>query len=151
MQLNKHKQAEVRIDFKPGLTIDVINKKLSAKRGSLNLTEWLKTELKLSSIQVALLKQYVPKEDYLDPARLSEHIKQFRLKISGIAPVSEAISTIGGIALEETDHTFGLKKMPGHFAIGEMLDFDAPTGGYLLQACFSMGKYLADHLNSRNS
>lgn len=149
MQLNKYKRAEVFIDFRPGFTADAIRGKLQAKRSSVSLTDWLKAELKLSSAQVALLKHHVPKEDYLDTARLPEHIKHLKLLVSGVGPVDEAISTVGGIALEEIDDTFRLKKMPDHFAIGEMLDFDAPTGGYLLQSCFSMGKFVADHLNAK--
>jgi predicted flavoprotein YhiN len=70
------------------------------------------------------------------------------LHITGLGPIDEAISTTGGIALNEIDNNFQLKKWPGHYAIGEMLDWDAPTGGYLLQACFSMGYKLAEHLNT---
>jgi hypothetical protein len=64
-----------------------------------------------------------------------------------MAPIDDAISTVGGIALQEVDKCFQLKKIPKHFAIGEMLDWDAPTGGYLLQACFSMGYYLGKKIN----
>ncbi|WP_456154232.1 NAD(P)/FAD-dependent oxidoreductase [Solitalea canadensis] len=69
------------------------------------------------------------------------------LTVVSAAPIDEAISTVGGIALTEIDDCFQLKKLPNHFIIGEMLDWDAPTGGYLLQACFSMGKCLGNHLN----
>ncbi|MGZ4060932.1 MAG: NAD(P)/FAD-dependent oxidoreductase, partial [Bacteroidia bacterium] len=62
-------------------------------------------------------------------------------------PIDEAISTVGGIALTEIDSNFQLKKLPANYVIGEMLDWDAPTGGYLLQACFSMGYMLAKKLN----
>jgi predicted flavoprotein YhiN len=67
--------------------------------------------------------------------------------VTDTAPLDDAISTVGGIALDEVDENFQLKKMRGHYAIGEMLDWDAPTGGYLLQASFSMGYFLARHLN----
>jgi len=71
------------------------------------------------------------------------------LKISSCGPIENAISTVGGIDLTEIDSDFMLKKLPNHFAIGEMLDYDAPTGGYLLQSCFSMAFYLAKHLNKK--
>jgi predicted flavoprotein YhiN len=61
--------------------------------------------------------------------------------------MDDAISTVGGISLEEVNEDLELKKLQNHYVIGEMLDWDAPTGGYLLQACFSVGKFLADKLN----
>jgi len=73
--------------------------------------------------------------------------KSFPLTIMDVAPLDEAISTVGGITLNEVGPDLELKKLPQHYCIGEMLDWDAPTGGYLLQACFSMGYYLAQHLN----
>ena len=69
------------------------------------------------------------------------------MQITSLAPIDEAISTVGGIARDEVDENFQLKKMPDNFCIGEMLDWDAPTGGYLLQACFSMGYCLSKKLN----
>ena len=64
-----------------------------------------------------------------------------------MAPINDAISTIGGISMGAVDTNFQLKKMENYYCVGEMLDWDAPTGGYLLQACFSMGAHLARHLN----
>jgi predicted flavoprotein YhiN len=61
--------------------------------------------------------------------------------------MDEAISTVGGVALREVDENFQLVKLPNTYCIGEMLNWDAPTGGYLLQGCFSMGWYVAEHLN----
>ena len=76
-------------------------------------------------------------------------MKNTTLTILGTAPIDEAISTVGGVKREElTDH-FELKKIPNSFCIGEMVDWDAPTGGYLLQGCFSMGAFLADCLNGK--
>jgi predicted flavoprotein YhiN len=63
--------------------------------------------------------------------------------------MDDAISTVGGIALDQVTDSLELKKLPNHYCLGEMLDWDAPTGGYLLQACFSMGKFLADKLNTK--
>ena len=80
---------------------------------------------------------------------LSEKIKLLPLQIVGLADIEESISTVGGIALSETDDNFMLKKLPNNYVIGEMLDWDAPTGGYLLQGCFSMGNYLGKKLNEK--
>jgi len=80
---------------------------------------------------------------------LMRKIKHFPLEIEGIAELDEAISTVGGIDLSEFSPEFELIKQPNTYCIGEMTDWDAPTGGYLLQACFSMGYYLANHLNNK--
>ncbi len=66
-----------------------------------------------------------------------------------MAPIDKAISTVGGIALKELSNELMLKKMNNHYAIGEMLNYDAPTGGYLLQSCFSMASYVAHVLNTK--
>jgi uncharacterized flavoprotein (TIGR03862 family) len=146
-QLNLHQEAVIDLDLKPSLSAEKICEKLRSKPGAVNLTEYLRTALNLDNSQIALLKHFVSKQDFLDPQILSARVKNLQLTISGMGPVTEAISTVGGVSLTEIDETYGLKKLPGMYAVGEMLDFDAPTGGYLLQACFSMGKYLADHLN----
>ncbi len=80
--------------------------------------------------------------------KLAFLIKHFKLSVAGTAPIDEAISTVGGISLNEVKENFELKKLPGHFVIGEMLDYDAPTGGYLLQSCFSMAHHVAWCLNN---
>mgnify|MGYP002361780992 FL=1 len=89
------------------------------------------------------------KDEYSNVQFLSELIKSYPLHITGFAPMDDAISTVGGIALDEVTDSLELKKLPNHYCLGEMLDWDAPTGGYLLQACFSMGKFLADKLNTK--
>jgi predicted flavoprotein YhiN len=103
----------------------------------------------LSKTAIHLLKFYLTKEEFADMNLLSKMIKNFPLKIVGLAPIDEAISTVGGISLDEINADFELKKLPQHFCIGEMLDWDAPTGGYLLQANFSMGYSLAKQLNKQ--
>ncbi len=147
-QLEESGSAEIVIDFKPNMSLQKIHEKIKTKIAGKNMTEHLKTELNLSDLQMQLLKQFLSKEQYLDSDLLAKAIKQFKLSITGFGPVEEAISTVGGVALKEIDSGFQLKKLPQHFVIGEMLDYDAPTGGYLLQSCFSMAKYLADELNS---
>jgi predicted flavoprotein YhiN len=111
----------------------------------------LKKGLKLTNAQIDLLKINLSKESYLNPKSLSENIKRFPLEIINTATIDEAISTIGGITLNEISENFELKKMFNQYCIGEMLDWDAPTGGYLLQACASMGVCLANHLNNHSN
>ncbi len=78
---------------------------------------------------------------------MSELIKRYPITITDLAPIDEAISTVGGISLDSVTYDLELKQLPNHYCMGEMLNWDAPTGGYLLQACFSMGYALAHKLN----
>jgi uncharacterized flavoprotein (TIGR03862 family) len=148
-QLNENKIATVFIDLKPSLTLETIKSKLTSI-GNRSISKALSDYVKLSKLQIALLKSILSKDNFTDANVLSENIKRLPISILGLAPIDEAISTVGGISLLETDEYFQLKKLPNQYAIGEMLDWDAPTGGYLLQACFSMGSYLADRLNDTN-
>lgn len=145
-QLKAQKTATLYMDLKPILSLSDIQQKFSCK-GNKSLTSLLKEQLHLSETAIALLKNELIKAEFMDRDILMSKIKNLPLSINGISPIEEAISTVGGISLDELDADFQFKKFPHHFAIGEMLDWDAPTGGYLLQACFSMGSYLANHLN----
>ncbi len=146
-RLNDTISATIYLDLKPSFSPENIKDKFIHK-GDKTLTTVLKEVLNLSPVQVVLLKSSLSKEEFLNTDVLADKIKKLPLLITAMAPMDEAISTIGGIALQEVDECFQLKKLPKHFAIGEMLDWDAPTGGYLLQACFSMGYYLAKNINA---
>lgn len=148
-ELKNNNPATIFMDLKPGLSAEAIKNKLTVKENK-TLTTILKDGLNLSPVQVSLLKSNLSKEAFLDVNILAEKIKKLPLFIKEIAPVDEAISTVGGISLNEIDESFRLKKIPAHYALGEMLDWDAPTGGYLLQACFSMGAFLGKQLNATN-
>lgn len=147
-QLLAQSEAEIRLDLKPMFSETKIRETL-LHHAKAQVSQLLKTELKLSAAAIALLKSRLSKEQFLDPGSLAHAMKNLHIVISGVAPLEEAISTVGGIDLGEIDEQFQLKKLPGVYAIGEMLDYDAPTGGYLLQSCFSMAHYLASHLNKR--
>jgi uncharacterized flavoprotein (TIGR03862 family) len=148
--LSEQGVAKLSIDLKPDLSLEEIKTRLENK-GKLSVKNVLEKKLNLTPVQTELLKLHTSKEDYNDPERLAMAIKQLTLTICGLPPIDEAISTVGGIALEELSEHLELKKLPGHYAMGEMIDWDAPTGGYLLQACFSMGYALAKDLNTRSS
>ncbi len=145
-QLLTSSKASIFIDFKPSLTAENIHSKITLSNYK-NTTEILKKELKLSSPQIDLLKISLSKTSYLNTESLTKNIKKFPLEIVSTASINEAISTVGGIDLKAVTENFELKNMSNQFCIGEMLDWDAPTGGYLLQACASSGVYLAKYLN----
>jgi uncharacterized flavoprotein (TIGR03862 family) len=148
-QLTDSGTAEVFIDLKPQVTTGKIKERISAALKKKNITEAIRSELNFDATTLQLLKNFTSKEEFNDPDSLAKNIKSLRLKIKGTGPVEDAISTVGGISLDEINGEFELKKMPRHYAIGEMLDYDAPTGGYLLQSCFSMAHYLAGELNKK--
>lgn len=144
-QLNKNSSATIKIDFKPTLTISDILKKLNSSQSK--ITESLKRDLKLSRVMIDLLKSYTTKEEFLSNETLANLIKSFPLYLVGVGSIDEAISTVGGIDRGALSQNFEIKQLPNHYCIGEMVDWDAPTGGYLLQACFSMGVFLAKNIS----
>lgn len=144
--LNKEGFAKVFIDLKPSLSVEQIKDKFRA-RGNRTIKKLLIDRLNFDDTQIELLKTVLSKEDFTNLETLAQKIKELPIIINSAAPLDDAISTVGGVSLNEIDENFQLKKLPNYFCIGEMLDWDAPTGGYLLQGCFSMGYYLAQHLN----
>ncbi|CAM1335200.1 NAD(P)/FAD-dependent oxidoreductase [Tenacibaculum aestuariivivum] len=145
--LSENKKATVYLDLKPMFTFDDILKKITSS--NYRTTDILKRTLKLSLPQIELLKSILTKEKYINKEILAKKIKALPLVIENSAPLNEAISTTGGIALTELNENFELNKLKNTFCIGEMLDWNAPTGGYLLQACFSMGVFVAKYLNKK--
>ncbi|MFT6204156.1 MAG: putative flavoprotein (TIGR03862 family) [Spirosomataceae bacterium] len=140
-------EAIVYVDFKPTIDLPTLLQKLTNSNS--NITTALKGKIKLSRTVIDLIKITLTKEEFLDTPTLAKFIKKFPLKISAAATIDEAISTAGGISLNAVDSNFEIKKIKNHFCIGEMLDSNAPTGGYLIQACASMGVYLARSLNDK--
>jgi uncharacterized flavoprotein (TIGR03862 family) len=134
---------KIFIDFKPSLAESDIVQRL---QNSKNTTEGLKN-LKLSKIAIQWIKNSVSKEAFLNVENLAKHLKSFELPVIGLRPIDEVISTVGGIDLTEIDDSFQLKKMPNFYCIGEMLNWDAPTGGYLIQGAVSTGAKAAHAIN----
>ncbi len=145
--LASHNEVDVYVDFKPTVNLENVIEKITHSKSTLTTT--LKEKIKLSRAEIDLLKITRTKEEFLDIQTLAKFIKRFPLKILDSAPIDEAISTSGGVDLNAIDSNFELKKIKNHFCIGEMLDWDAPTGGYLIQACASTGVYLANYLNNK--
>ncbi len=146
-QLKQFDVAKIYIDLKPLLSKEECLNKLAQSDPKLSYTENCVKKLNLNKTQIVLLKSKMSKTDFLDPAKFVNNLKSFEIQISALGPIEDGISTVGGISLNEINENFELKKLHNNYVIGEMLDYDAPTGGYLLQSCFSMGKFLADHLN----
>lgn len=149
-QLKENKTVTIHIDLKPTLSEAQIEEKLGSNLKQYK-SEQIKKCLNLSSTQMALLKNNSSKADFLNYKVLAKLIKNLTIEVQGLAPIDEAISTVGGIELNEINEHFELNQMKNHFVIGEMLNYDAPTGGYLLQSCFSMAMYLARYLNEFDS
>jgi|WetSurMetagenome_2_1015567.scaffolds.fasta_scaffold35005_2 uncharacterized flavoprotein (TIGR03862 family) len=130
----------LNIDFKPGNSVSLLLKKF-ADNGK-NTKDYAAT-FNLRSVQMAIIKAFTQKEEFLNPERFVHSIKQLPITIASLRPLEESISTIGGICTNELDTGFSLKKYPWITVIGEMVDWDAPTGGFLLQGCFSMARFAA--------
>lgn len=145
-QLANKKKATIYIDLKPTVSQEKINETFVNTKLK-KTSDVLRKDVNLSVTQIDLIKDKTSKETFLDAPALAKAIKNLEIEISGTATLDEAISTVGGISLEAIDKKFQLKNMSNQYCIGEMLDYDAPTGGYLLQSCFSMGAYLARQLN----
>lgn len=137
--LEKNETVILEVDGKPDLSEEDIVKHLEKARAKDSLTSQLRKTLKLTPIVIGLLREGVGKELKKDYRSLAHAIKHIPLRINGTQGLERAISSSGGVAFEEIDDSFMLKKKPGVFVVGEMLDWEAPTGGYLLQACFATG------------
>ncbi len=146
-QLEEKGEAIISLDLKPPFNADQIKMKMEQSK-STNITTFLEQKLNLSKSKIQLLKAFTTKEEFLQLPLLIKKIKALPIPLISPAPIDEAISTIGGIPTFEINSKFELQKMPGTFCIGEMVDWFAPTGGYLLQGCFSMGVFLARFLNT---
>ena len=138
--ISKNVAPIIHIDFKPLNSIVQLKNKLA---GETIQTKNYKTVFNLNEVQLALIKQFTSKEIFIHPESFISSIKNLSIPVSSLRPIEESISTVGGIALEELNENFSLKKFPNIIVIGEMLDWDAPTGGYLLQGCFSSAHYAA--------
>ena len=112
----------------------------TSPRGKQSISTFLRKALSLSPAEIGLLQEATRgKLATLPPAELARLINAVPVRLTGIAPIARAISTAGGVAFDELDARFMLRRLPGVFVAGEMLDWEAPTGGYLLQACFATG------------
>ncbi len=133
----------IQLDLTPNLTRDDVLKKLSKPRGSKTMASHLEKTVGIKGVKAGLLREFLSKEDFASGASieyLADAIKGLHVPLVAPRPIDEAISSAGGVLFEELDEHLMLKKLPGIFCAGEMLDWEAPTGGYLLTACFASGR-----------
>ena len=137
--LNVHCSASFTLDLTPGRDEERVLAEVSHPRGSRSLSSHLQSRVGLTGVKVALLREVLGKEQFSDPATLSATIKALPITVHATRPLAEAISTAGGVSFNCLDQNLMLTALPGVFVAGEMVDWEAPTGGYLLSACFATG------------
>jgi uncharacterized flavoprotein (TIGR03862 family) len=139
----KSGEATLSIALRPDLGTAELVKRISASRGKQSLSNFLRKAANLSPVAIGLLQEAAISSGdalaLLPPNKIAELINAVSIELTGAASIARAISTAGGIAFDELDEDYMLRKLPGVFAAGEMLDWEAPTGGYLLQASFATG------------
>ena len=139
-EIARRGKAVFYLDLAPSHRHDVLLQALSKPRHGRSLASVLKRVAGLEGAKVALLHELVTKPDLADGQKLAAAIKALPITARAARPVEEAISTAGGVRIEELDEVLMLRSLPGVFCAGEMLDWEAPTGGYLLTACFASGR-----------
>ncbi|CAN7695598.1 TIGR03862 family flavoprotein [Pararhizobium sp. LjRoot238] len=142
-RLSVNGRADLRIDLAPGRSIERLARDLDRQDGKASLSNRLRKGAGLEGVKSALLRELLPETALTDPQQLARSIKALLIPVLKPRPIAEAISSAGGIRLDNLDERYMLKSLPGIFATGEMLDWEAPTGGYLLTACFATGRAAA--------
>jgi uncharacterized flavoprotein (TIGR03862 family) len=139
-EIGRHGTATLHLDLKPDFTPERVWAEVSHPRGTRSLSSHLKSRLKLTALHMGLLHEVLSKEAMNDPAQLASAIKHLPITLAATRPLDEAISSAGGVRLEALDAHLMATALPGLFVAGEMLDWEAPTGGYLLSACLASGR-----------
>lgn len=132
--------ARILLDLAPGRDLQRLTQDLSRPRGSQSMANHLRARAGIEGVKAILLREQIPAEVFTEPQKLAAAIKAVPLQLLATRPLDEAISTAGGVSFEALDERFMLRALPGVFCAGEMLDWEAPTGGYLLTACFAIGR-----------
>jgi uncharacterized flavoprotein (TIGR03862 family) len=133
----KNGSASIYLDLRPDSAREQLLEKLSKSRGKNSLSNFLRKSIKLTQVESLLLRELLSKEEFNDMEILVQKLKNLEIRVNKTRPLDEAISTSGGVLMNEVNSDLQLKKHPHIYLCGEMLDWDAPTGGYLLQGCFS--------------
>ncbi len=132
--------ALIHLDLAPGWELPRLVAELSRPRGSRSMSSHLQSRVGIKGVKTGLLREALPAQDFSDPARLGAAIKALPLRLIAPRPIDEAISSAGGVVFEALDARLMIRSLYGVFCAGEMLDWEAPTGGYLLTACFASGR-----------
>src|SRR5579872_2432957 len=135
--------ATLHVALRPDISSGDLIRRLSAPRGKQSFSNWLRKTTQLSPVAIGLLQEVAIKAGIslaaLPVDKLADFMKAVPIELAGVAPIARAISSAGGIRFDELDANLMIRRLPGIFVAGEMLDWEAPTGGYLLQACFATG------------
>lgn len=142
-EIFEYGQASIYLDLAPDWSILQLETRLSRPRGSRSISSHIEKSVGIHGVKAGLLWEYLPRSVFNDPKQLAIAIKSLAVPLIAPRPIEEAISTAGGVCFKDLDDHLMLKKIPGVFCAGEMLDWEAPTGGYLLTACFSTGQAAA--------
>jgi uncharacterized flavoprotein (TIGR03862 family) len=137
-------QAVLHLDLLPDRSPDWVQAEISRPRGSRSLSSHLQSRLGLAGVKAGLLRECTSRETWADSHALAVAIKALPVVLTTPRPLDEAISSAGGVPFEALDEGLMLKQVPGVFCAGEMLDWEAPTGGYLLTACFATGRRVGE-------
>ena len=133
-------RAVIHLDLAPARARAALLPNLSRPRGKTSLSNYLRKYAGLEGVKAGLLREVLQPEDFDNPGKLVEAIKSFPMTLLRPRPLAEAISSAGGVVFEDLDANLMVRALPGVFCAGEMLDWEAPTGGYLLTACFASGR-----------
>jgi hypothetical protein len=137
--LNLHGEASFTLDLLPARSADRVLADLARPRGSRSISRHLQSCLGNNALKRALLYEVLSREQIADPSTLAMYIKGLPITVRSTRPLAEAISTAGGVCFSSLDQNLMIKALPGVFVAGEMIDWEAPTGGYLLTGCFATG------------
>ena len=135
--------ATLQLDLMPAHDVAAVEFALSRPRGGRSLSEHWRRTLGITGVKAGLLHECVPREDWQDAAKLAAAIKSLPLRLLRPRPLAEAISSAGGVRFSALNAALMITALPGVFCAGEMIDWEAPTGGYLLSACFASGRVAA--------
>ena len=138
-EIEANGRAVIHLDLSPAWTHERLVVRLSRPRGSRSMASHLEKSVGIKGVKAGLLWEFVPKPVFADPEKLANAIKDLPIPLLAPRPLEESISSAGGVRFEELDEHLMLHDLPGVFCDGEMLDWEAPTGGYLLTACFATG------------
>ena len=132
------------LDLAPGKSLAALIEKISRPRGKQSLSNHLRKNLGIDGVKSGLLFEVLSHDEFKQPAKLCSALKSLPIELVAARPLAEAISSAGGVSFDAVDGRLMLNSMPGIFCCGEMLDWEAPTGGYLLTACFASGRVAGD-------
>lgn len=146
-EISRHGSVTLYVDLLPDHTVEKVLTEVSHPRGTRSLSSHLRSRLGIHGVKAALLHECLSAETFKDSAKLAAGLKALPIVLTACRPIDEAISTAGGVQFEGLTKQLMIKSLPGIFCAGEMLDWEAPTGGYLINGAMASGKAAAVGVN----